>query len=86
MSKKEIAAFGFDHNGKHYMIKVFQVGNKYIVKPYLNDMEASHYSYSVKVDDMAAWKSLYDSKLPYVRLVEIAELDLKEGNGLRKVS
>jgi hypothetical protein len=86
MSEKKIVAFGFDHNGKHYVIKVFQIENKYIVKPYLNDMEASHYSYSVEVDDMAAWENLYGGKLPYVRLVEIAELDLKEGNGLRKLA
>jgi hypothetical protein len=86
MSEKEIASFGFDHNRKHYMIKVFQIGNKYIVKPYLNDMEASHYSYSIEVDDIAAWENLYRGKPPYVRLVEIAELDLKEGNGLRKLA
>jgi hypothetical protein len=49
-------------------------------------MEASHYSYSVEVDDMAAWENLYGSKPPYVRQVEIAERDVKEGNGLRKVS
>jgi hypothetical protein len=84
MSEKEIESFGFDHNGKHYVIKVFQVGNKYIVKPYLNDMEASHYSYSVEVDDMAAWENLYGSKPPYVRLVETTELDIKEGFGVRK--
>jgi len=36
MEKTDIASFGFDHNGKHYEIKVFQIGNKYIVVPYLN--------------------------------------------------
>jgi hypothetical protein len=84
MPEKEIESFGFDHNGKHYVIKVFQVRNKYIVIPYLNDTEASHYSYSVEVDNMDDWKFYYGSKPPCVRLVEIAELDLKEGFGLRK--
>jgi len=84
MEKTVIETFGFDHNGKHYVIKVFQVVNKYIVKPYLNDMEASYYSYFVEVDDITAWKNHYGSKPPYVRLMEIAELDIKEGFGLRK--
>jgi len=82
MEEKE--ALGFDHNGKHYVIKVFQVGNKYTVEPFLNDMPASYYSYSVEVDDIDTWKNLYGSKPPYVRLVEIVELDIKEGHGLRK--
>ena len=84
MSKMEIVTRGFDHNDKHYVIKVSQVGNKYIVIPYLNDRVASHYSYSVEVDNMDDWEFHHGDKPPYVRLLEIAELDIKEGNGLKK--
>ena len=86
MAENEITAIGFDHNGKHYVIKVIQVGNKYIVKPYLNGMEASYYSYSVEVDNIYidTWKNFYGNKPPYVRLIEIAELDIQEGYGVRK--
>ena len=84
MTENVIETSGFDHNGKHYVIKVFQIGNKYIVEPYLNDRAASHYSYSVEVDNMDNWEFHHGNKPPYVRLVEIAELDIKEGNGLKK--
>ena len=84
MEKTDIASFGFDHNGKHYEIKVFQIGNKYIVVPYLNGGVASHYSYSVKVDNIDDWKFNYGDMPPYVRLVEIVKLDIKEGYGLKK--
>ena len=84
MSKKEIVTRGLDHNGKHYVIKVSQIGNKYIVEPYLNGKVASHYSYYVKVDNIVDWKINYGDIPPYVRLVEIAEHDIKEGNGLKK--
>ena len=84
MSENAIETFGFDHNEKHYVIKVFQVGFEYIVKPYRNNMEASYYSYSAKVGNVKDWEYLYGNKPPYVRLVELAELDIKEGYGLRK--
>ena len=38
MLEKEISAIGFAHNGKNYVIKVIQIGNKYTVIPYLNGM------------------------------------------------
>jgi hypothetical protein len=50
MAEKLIEAIGFDHNGKNYVIKVIQVGNKYTVIPYFNGMEASYYSYSVVLE------------------------------------
>jgi hypothetical protein len=84
MEKTNIKNHGVDHNGKHYVIKVFQVGNKYIVEPYLNDKAASHYSYSVEADNIDNWKFNYGDMPPYVRLVEIVEHDIKEGNGLKK--
>jgi hypothetical protein len=86
MAEKEIVTIGFDHNCKHYVIKVIQICNKYNVKPYLNDMETSYYSYSIEVDSISidTWKNLYGNKPPYVRLIETVELDIKEGYGLRK--
>jgi len=84
MKEKEIATFGFDHNDKHYVIKVFQVGFEYIVKPYLNNKEASHFSYFARENNILDWKNFYGSKPPYIRQVEIAKLDIMEGNGLRK--
>jgi len=86
MSGKEITAIGFDYGGKNYVIKVIQVGNKYIVKPYHNGRVASHYSYSVEMDsiNIDTWENLYGNKPPYVRLIEIAELDIQEGYGVRK--
>jgi hypothetical protein len=84
MTENVIETSGFDHNGKHYVIKVFQAGFEYIVKPYRNNMEASYYTYSARVDNMGDWENLYGNNPPYVRLVEIAERDIKEGYGLRK--
>jgi len=86
MAEKIIEANGFDHNGKHYVIKVIQDRNKYTVKPYLEGMEASIYSYSIEVDSIIidTWENLYGNNPPYVRLIEIAKLDIKEGYGVRK--
>ena len=86
MVEKEITAIDFDHNGKNYMIKVIQIGNKYIVKPYLNGMEASYYSYSIEVDsiNIDTWENLYGNEPPYVKLIEIVKLDIMAGNGLKR--
>jgi len=84
MSKMEIVTRGFDHNDKHYVIKVFQVGNKYIAVPYLNGRVAIPYPYSVEVGNTDDWVFNYGNKPPCVRLLEIVALDIKEGNGLKK--
>jgi len=86
MIEKANEAIGFDHNCKHYVIKVIQIGNKYTVKPYLNGVEASYYSYSIEVDsiNIDTWENLHGNNPPYVRLIEIAKLDIKEGYGVRK--
>jgi len=86
MAEKEITAIGFDHDGKNYVIKVIQVGNKYIVEPYLNGIVANYYLYSVEVDstNIKDWENLYGNNPPYVRLIEIVKQDIQEGNGVRK--
>jgi hypothetical protein len=84
MEKKVIDNISFDHNGKHYVIKVSQVGNKYIAEPYLNGMVASPYPYSIVVDNMDNWVFHYGNKPPCVRLLEIVELAIKEGFGRKK--
>jgi len=86
MLEKEISAIGFAHNGKNYVIKVIQIGNKYTVIPYLNGMEASYYSYSVVVDSLIidTWKNHYGNEPPYVRLIEIVKQDIQKGYGVRK--
>jgi hypothetical protein len=86
MAEKEIEAIGFDHNSINYVIKVFQVGFKYIVEPYLNGRKASIYSYSVEVDstNREDWENLHGSKLPYARLIEIVKTDIQESNGMKK--
>jgi len=86
MAENEITAIGFDHNNKHYVIKVIQVGNSIFVKSYHNGMEINSYSYPIELvsTNKKAWRNLYGNKQPYVRLVEIAEFDIKAGNGIRK--
>jgi hypothetical protein len=85
MGKRELTSYGFDHEGKTYVIKVFQVGRKYIVKPYFNNKAANCYSYSVEVENMDDWKNLYGDKPPYLRLLEIVKLDIKAGFGTKKI-
>jgi hypothetical protein len=49
-------------------------------------MEASIYSYSVEVDstNRKDWENHYGTNLPYVQLIEIAKIDIQEGNGLER--
>jgi len=84
MTEKEIDSYDFAHDGKTYVIKVFHIGNKFVVKPYLNNMELGCYEYSADVWNMHGWKSHYGDKLPHVRLKEIAERSIMEGFGVRK--
>ena len=86
MKKKIIETFGFDHNGKHYVIKVFQVGFKYIVKSYFNNKEANSYFYSARMDEieMGDWKYKHGNKPPFIRMVEIAVDDIMNGFGIRR--
>jgi len=85
MAEKLIEAIGFVHNGKNYVIKVIQIGNKFTVIPYLNGIEASFYPYSVVVDSLVidTWKYHYGNEPPYVRLVEIVKQDIQKGYGVR---
>ena len=83
MKLKLIENFGFDYNGKHYMIKVFQAGLGYIIRPYFSNREASFFSYSVKVNNMEKWQHLYGNKSPVARLLEIVEQDIRDGYGLK---
>ena len=84
MKKKLIETFGFDHNSKHYVIKVFQVGFRYIVKSYFNNKEANSYTYFVRVDEMEDWKYLYGNKPHYIQMVKIAMDDIKNGFGIKR--
>ena len=88
MKKNLIETIGFYHNGKHYMIKVFQVGFKYTVKSYLNNKEANSYTYSVRVGEveMKDWKFQHGNKSPFIHMVEIAMDDIKNGFGIKPSS
>jgi hypothetical protein len=85
MEENKVMSHSFDHGGKTYVIKIFQVGLKYVAKPFCNNKAASCYSYSVEVENMDDWQNLYGDKPSYLRLMEIVELDIKAGFGVSKI-
>jgi len=85
MLEKELVSYGFDHEGRNYVIKIFQVGRKFVVKPYLNNMAANCITYSVEVKNMDDWQYHYGDKPPYARLLEMVEDDIKAGFGIKRV-
>jgi hypothetical protein len=85
MTGNQVTSYCLDHEGKTYVIKVFQVGHKYVAKPYCNNKAASCYPYLIEVENMDVWKNLYGDKPPYLRLIEIVELDIKAGFGIIKI-
>jgi len=86
MQEKEIKSENFEHSGKNYVIKVFQVGNKYIVRSFLNGMAANICSYSVELDCLVTdnWEYNFGSQLPYEPLIRFAKEDIKNGNGIKR--
>jgi hypothetical protein len=85
MLEKQIVSNSFNHNRKNCDVKIFQVGNNYIIKSYLNGVEINSYSCPVlDITNRKDWEYHYGDKPPYVRLMEIAIDDIEKGNGLKK--
>jgi Fe-S cluster assembly iron-binding protein IscA len=84
MESKDVVSRGFVHEGKTYVVKVTQVGFQYDVKTYQGDTVVISYKYPDILVNENDWKSLYGDKLPYERLIEIAEQDIRNGNILKE--
>ena len=81
---KEIYIYDFAHDGKTYVIKVFQNGNTFKVISYLNNMVVDSYEYSDDYCNKSAWKYHFGDKPPHVLLKEFAERSIIEDFELLK--
>jgi len=86
MQEKEILSENFKHKGKIYVVKVFQIGNKYTVRSFLNGVAANICSYSVELDCLVTdnWENQYGSQLFYEPLIRLAKEDIKKGYGIKR--
>ena len=81
---ENIYSYNFFHNGKTYVIKVFQNVNTFKVESYFNNMVVDSYEYSDDYCNKPSWKYHFGDIHPHVLLKEFAELRIMQGFGAQK--